>query len=122
MPTPPPAATPVPDATPYCDEAQRFTSYLRQPPVVKLVTRRVRAGKPAALRLTLSKPSYVKLAVVGGGRTFVVLAARLGSGARSLRWGQPQAGKGYEVQLRATDLAGNVGSAKGKLTVLKKRR
>ena len=47
-----------------------------QPPVVKVVTRRVRAGKPAALRLTLSKPSYVKLAVVGGGRTFVVLASR----------------------------------------------
>jgi len=120
-----PAAQPaaaVPDASVYCGAAQRWTSYLSQPPVVKLVTKRARAGKPASLKLTLSKPSYVKLAVVRDGRTFVVLSARLASGQRSLRWAKPTAGAGFEVQLRATDLAGNAGTAKGELEVLKKRR
>ncbi len=115
-------AAPVPDAAPYCGAAQRWTSYLSQRPVVTLVSKRVRAGKPAALRLSLSKPSYVKLAVVRGGRTFTVLNARLGSGVRSLQWARPQAGEGYEVQLRATDLAGNVASAKGELEVLAARK
>jgi hypothetical protein len=114
-------ATAVPDGAVYCAAAQRFTSYLSQPPVVKLVTRRARAGKPAALRLTLSKPSYVKLAVVRDGQTYTVLSARLGSGRRSLVWAQPRAGSGFEVQLRATDLAGNVASTKGKLEVLRRR-
>lgn len=124
LPITPPAepAAPVPDAAAYCAAAQRWTSYLSQPPVVTLVTRRARAGKPAALRLTLSKPSYVKLAVVREGRTFTVLTARLGSGRRTLVWAQPRAGAGFEVQVRATDLAGNVASTKGKLEVLKKRR
>ena len=117
----PPAAT-LADPAPYCAAAKRFTSYLSQPPVVALVSRRARAGKPAALRLALSKPSYVKLAVVRGGRTFVVLAARLGSGRRALVWSRPRAGKGYKVQVRATDLAGNVTTTKGELDVLKARK
>jgi hypothetical protein len=115
-------AAPLADPAPYCAAAQRFTSYLRQPPVVAVVSHRARAGKPAALRLTLSKPSYVKLAVVRGGRTFAVLAARLGSGRRALVWSKPRAGKGYEVQVRATDLAGNVATARGELDVLKARK
>jgi hypothetical protein len=89
---------------------------------VKLVTRRVRAGKAAAIGLTLSKPSYVKLAVVRDGSTFAVLSARLDSGRRSLQWARPRAGKGFEVQVRATDLAGNVAGTKGELEVLGKRR
>ncbi len=124
LPVAPPAQPPTPlaDPAPYCATAKRFTSYLSQPPVVALVSRRARAGKPAALRLSLSKPSYVKLAVVRGGRTFVVLAARLGSGRRALVWSRPRAGKGYQVQVRATDLAGNVATVKGELDVLKARK
>jgi len=121
-PVPPPPTAPLADPAPYCAAATRFTSYLSQPPVVKLVSRRARAGKRAALRLALSKPSYVKLAVTRAGRTFVVLAARLGSGRRALVWQAPRAGRGYTVQVRATDLAGNVATVKGKLDVLKPRR
>ena len=120
-PAPQPAA-PMPDPAPYCAAAKRFTSYLVEPPVVRLVSQRIRAGKRAALKLTLSKPSYVKLAVVRDGRTFVVLSALLGSGRRALVWAAPRAGKGYEVQVRATDLAGNAATIKGELEVLKKRR
>jgi hypothetical protein len=121
-PTAPPApAVALPDATPYCTEAQRFTLYLRQPPVVRIVSKRARAGKAAALRFDLSKPSTVKLAVVHGGRTYLVSTAQLESGHHSLRWPRPQAGSGYIVQLRATDLAGNVATTKGSLKVLKRR-
>ena len=116
------AAAPVLDPAPYCATAQRFTTYLHTPPVVSLVTRRARAGKPASLRIAVSKPAYVKLAVLRANRTVAVLGARVASGRRSLRWRRPLAGAGYEVLLRATDLAGNVGSAKGTLKVLEARR
>jgi hypothetical protein len=110
------------DPTPYCAAATRFTSYLRQPPVVALASRRARAGKRAVLKLTLSKPAYVKLAVVRGGRTVAVLNARLGSGRRALVWSRPRTAGEYTVMLRATDLAGNVGSARGELEVLRAAR
>jgi len=119
-PPPPPVAT-VPDPATYCDAAVRFTKYLDEPPVISFVSRRARAGKPASLKLKVSKPAYVKLAIKRGTHTVTVLSARLGSGRRSLRWRRPRVGSGYEVQLRATDLAGNVGSAKGELKVLKAR-
>ena len=112
----------MPDATPYCAAAGRFSSYLREPPKVAFVGRRVRAGKPAMLRLMLSKPSFVKLAVKRGDRTLVVLNARLGAGRRALVWTRPRRGATLTVLVRATDLAGNVGSARGELDVLKARK
>jgi hypothetical protein len=124
-----PGAAPVPatpaslvDPAPYCDAAKRWTAYLSQPPVVRLVSERARAGKPAAIALTISKPAYVKLAVLRGSKTVAVINARLASGRRTLRWSRPQAAADYEVLLRATDLAGNVGSSKGDLEVLKAHR
>ncbi len=125
-----PGAAPVAPATPaslvdpapYCDAAKRWTTYLSQPPVVRLVSERARAGKPAAIKLTISKPAYVKLAVLRGSKTVAVINARLASGRRTLRWSRPRAAADYEVMLRATDLAGNVGSSRGDLEVLKARR
>jgi hypothetical protein len=119
---PPPPPVALADPTPYCAAATRFSDYLRQPPVVALVSRRARAGKRAALALTLSKPAYVKLAVVRGTRTVAVLNSRLGSGRRSLVWAHPRTPGTYTIMLRATDLAGNVGSARGELELLKARR
>ncbi|MEJ7797074.1 MAG: D-glucuronyl C5-epimerase family protein [Solirubrobacteraceae bacterium] len=116
----PPAVAPA-DPAQYCATAQRFTGYLRRPPVVTLVSRRARAGKPAGLRLELSKPAHVKLAVRRGRRTVTVLAARLASGRHTLVWARPRTATGYEVMLRATDLAGNVGSTTGRLDVLQAR-
>jgi hypothetical protein len=107
------------DPAPYCAAATRFSAYLRQPPVVALVTRRARAGRRAVLKLSLSKPSDVKLAVLRGARTVAVLQARLSSGKRAFVWSRPRAPGAYRVMLRATDLAGNVGSARGELEVLK---
>jgi hypothetical protein len=119
---PPPAPAPPADPAPYCAAATRFSSYLHQPPAVALVSRRARAGSRAVLRLSLSKPAYVKLAVLRGRRTVAVLAALLHSGRRSLVWTRPRGAATYTVMLRATDLAGNVGSSRGELEVLRARR
>ena len=122
----PPAAGPAPaviDAAPYCGAAQRFTQYLTRPPVVKLVSRRARGGRPARLKLSLSKPSSVTLRLRRHGRTVVVLGGRLGSGRRSLRWPRPPRTAGrYDVVLGARDLTGRVGGAKATLRVLRARR
>lgn len=120
-----PAAAPAPaaDPSPYCGAAQRWTAYLNQPPAVRLVSARVRGGRPAGVKLAVSKPSYVTVRVRRGGHTVVVLGGQLGSGVRELRWPRPPRAAGrYTVQLRARDLAGNTGAGEGALRVLKARR
>lgn len=124
VPVPVPAApvAPIADPAPYCGAAQRWTSYLKQPPKLQLVSTRVRGGKPASVVLEVDKPSVVSLALRRAGRTVAVLSARLGSGRRSLRWRfPPRPGGVYAVRLTAKDLAGNFGAADGKLRVLKAR-
>ena len=113
---------PIADPAPYCGAAQRWTAYLNQPPVVRLVSRRVRGGKPASIRIAVSKPAYVTLRLRRGGRTLVVLGGQLGSGVRTLRWpGPPRSAARVKVTLRAKDLAGNSGTGQGTLRVLRAR-
>ncbi len=107
------------DPAPYCETAARFTAYLSTPPVVRLLSRRVRAGKPAAVRLALSKPAFVSLAVLHRGRVIARAGARLGSGYRALGWNRPRRGGTYRVVLRATDLAGNRAAVGGPLRALR---
>jgi hypothetical protein len=121
-PVPAPASLPVADPAPYCDAGQRFTRYLRQPPRMRLLSERVRAGGPVSIRLRVDKPAFVTLALRRDGRSFEVLRARLASGRSSLRWVTPPRGGGtFEVRLNATDLAGNRGEASGELRVLRAR-
>jgi hypothetical protein len=111
------------DPTPYCAAAQRFTQYLTQPPVVKLVSQRARGGKPAVLKLSVSKPSSVTVRLRRGGRTVVVLGGQLGSGRRSLRWPRPpRTGGEYHVVLGARDITGKVGGATATLKLLRAKR
>jgi len=109
------------DPGPYCSAAQRFTAYLTRKPKIELISRSVRAGRAASVMIRLDKPSFVKVALLRGGRTVRVLSARLSGGRRSLRWSAPRTTGTHEVMLRATDLAGNSGSSKGELRVLKAR-
>jgi hypothetical protein len=112
--------TPITDPAPYCDTAQRFTRDLSQPPRLRLVTARARAGRAISVALDLDKPAFVTLSLRRGGRTVALLRDRLGSGRRSLRWiGPPRRGGLFAVRLAGTDLAGNHGAARGKLRVLK---
>ncbi|HEV2787260.1 MAG TPA: D-glucuronyl C5-epimerase family protein, partial [Solirubrobacteraceae bacterium] len=118
----PVAQVPIADPAPYCGAAQRWTAYLNQPPAVRLVTRRVRGGRPAAVKLAVSKPSYVTLRLRRDGRTLVVLGGQLGSGVRTLRWPRPPRAAGrVTVVVRAKDLAGNSGAGEGRLRVLEPR-
>jgi hypothetical protein len=119
---PPGAPAPVADPAPYCESAQRFTSYLSKPPVLKLVSRLTRAGRPASLKLTVSKPAFVMLTVKRRGRAVASMSGRFGSGVRALRWAKPRAAGVYSVVLRATDVAGVNGSANGRLRVLRARK
>ena len=77
------------------------------------------AGRPATIRLTLSKPAFVTVRVARAGRVVATLSARLQSGRRALRWNRPRAAGVHTVTLRATDLAGNDGAATGVLRVLR---
>jgi hypothetical protein len=122
VPVPPAPVAPIADPAPYCGAAQRWTSYLNQRPKLRLLSTRVRGGKPASVKLELDKPSLVSLALRRAGRTVAVLSAQLGSGRRSLRWRfPPRPGGVFTVRLSAKDLAGNFGAADGKLRVLKAR-
>jgi len=122
-PVPAPAPTPPLDPAPYCAAGERWTRYLTRPPVVRLVSRRARGGKPAVLKLTVSKPSKVTLRVRRGGRTVVVLGGQLGSGARTLRWpSPPRSAASYKVLLHAQDLTGRNASGEATLRVLRARR
>ncbi|MFP5362367.1 MAG: D-glucuronyl C5-epimerase family protein [Thermoleophilia bacterium] len=122
-PVPAPAPAPVAaDATPYCSAAERWTAYLTRPPTLALVSKRIRGGRPGAVRVRLDKPSHVTLRLRRNGRTVVTLAGRLSSGVQRLRWRRPprRAGR-YSVVIGAKDITGRSTSAKGRLRVLKAR-
>jgi hypothetical protein len=111
-------AVPGADPAPYCTAAQRFTGYLTARPRLALLSTRVRAGHPAPVRFTVDKPGFVSAELRRGGRAVAVLRGRVDSGRRSLRWARPGRPGRYAVILRATDLAGNAGAARGALRVL----
>jgi hypothetical protein len=113
----------VADPTPYCAAEQRWTAYLTDPPDLALVSRRVRGGKPALVKIAVDKPSNVTLRLRRGGRTVATLGAYLSSGVRALRWRSPprRAGR-YSVVIAARDLTGRRSSARGTLRVLQARR
>jgi hypothetical protein len=91
----------------YCDTADRFNSYLKEPPTVMPTTRRIRTGAPARLGFTLDKVSRVGMTVVFGGHTVFSTSATVGRGQRSFTWSRPAAPGLYRFTVRATDLAGN---------------
>ncbi len=107
----------------YCGTAQRFEAYEEVAPVIRPLTRRVRAGAPARLRFALSKISRVRLAVVdASGRTIATRSGTVGYGKRFLTW-TPRTPGTFELRASATDLAGNVSAQRTiALEVLPPRR
>jgi hypothetical protein len=91
----------------YCDTAQRFNSYTKEPPTVTPDTRRIRTGAPARLGFSLDKVSRVGMTVTFGSRTVFATSATVGRGQRYFRWSSPAAPGLYRFTVRATDLAGN---------------
>ena len=93
-------------ASEYCSTAERWVGYESVAPVVRPLTKRVRAGRPANLRFVLSKISTVRLQVANGDRIVATRRATTGYGKRSLTWTPREPGT-YELRATATDLAGN---------------
>lgn len=108
---------------PYCAASERFTAYTREPPVLRLRTRRVRAGATRAVSFGLSKVSRVGVRISQGGRR--VLVRELGTlpyGRASFAWDVPRRAGRYTVVLSAVDMAGNAGSTTAELVVARARR
>jgi hypothetical protein len=111
-------ATPV-----YCQTADRFLAYRTTPPAITVRGARLRGGRYGRVGFRLSKISSVLLQITRGNR--LVESRGFGTvahGSRSFGWAVPRRKGIYTVTLTARDLAGNVGSGTGTVTVLKPRR
>jgi hypothetical protein len=108
-------------AAPYCTAQAHFTTYLTVPPTLALRTRRLRGGKPGALKFSLSKISRATVHVTGpkGNQVLAAATGVVGRGTRSVTWKVPRKPGAYTVQVDATDLAGNPATVQGAVTVLK---
>jgi hypothetical protein len=92
----------------YCEAARKFPEYEEIAPIVRPLTRRVRAGRPASLRFSLSKISRVRLQVAdpADDRIVATVSGTVGYGKRSLTWTPRTPGR-FELRATASDLAGN---------------
>jgi D-glucuronyl C5-epimerase C-terminus len=100
----------------FCTEASRFNSYLTTPPILALTTTSARSGAGFALSFTLSKISNVTVTISHGSQTVFSTTSQVPYGTDSFT--SPALSPGaYTVRLSATDLAGNVGTTTGTLTV-----
>lgn len=106
----------------FCDTVAHFDAYLAQPPVLQLVTRRLRGGRDGALRFRLSKIARVTVRVRRGSKTVLARSAVLAGGLKDQVFEVPRRAGSYTVAIAATDLAGNPASLAGTVEVLRPRR
>jgi len=91
----------------YCATADKFTGYLREGTRVRVVgAAPLRAGRPARVRVLLSKVSCVTLRVRRGARVVSTIVRVLPRGQGVFFWRPPRGG-GYTLAVNARDLAGN---------------
>jgi len=105
--------------TVYCDTATRFGGYEQEQPRIGGLSRRGRAHRTTRLRFRLSKISQVVLTVTRDGRMVLRRTALVRHGPHYFTWVPARAGS-YTLQVSATDLAGNQGSATGPLVVARR--
>jgi hypothetical protein len=106
----------VPDPAVYCTEADRFTAYLRQPPVLALKSTAARLKKPSKVTFTINKVSTVSVTLLRAGKPVLSRSARFGYGRHFFAF-RPRKRGALEVRLRAVDLAGNAGAVTGRIVV-----
>jgi D-glucuronyl C5-epimerase C-terminus len=104
----------------YCTTADHFVAYKSVPPVLTVHSKRLRGGRYGRVRFELSKISNVTLTITRNGK---VVESRpfgaVGYGKRTFGWQVPRRGGTYDVELSATDLAGNAASDATTVRVLK---
>ena len=108
----------------YCDTEARFAGYVKQPPALRVLTRRLRAGTPGLLRFRLSKRSALSVRIEQDGRPVAARArGTVSYGRRSIAFTPPRRRPGtYTVSWTGTDVAGNRGSGSAPVEVLPARR
>jgi D-glucuronyl C5-epimerase-like protein len=110
-------ATQIPGDQIYCTTAQRFTTDLRTPPVISLLSTKLPGGARAGVQVSLSKISTVTMTIRQGSRVVWTNRATVERGKPRLLWKTPAKGGTFTVQLLATDLAGNFSTASGTVLV-----
>lgn len=118
--TPAPSSAPIAGDGIYCTTAAEFTADLHIPPVVSLVTSRLETSSRAGVQVALSKISTVRIAVRRGGQTVWSNSATVERGRPRLLWVTPSQPGPYTIAIAATDLAGNVATASGTITLSKR--
>lgn len=107
----------------YCDTQTRFAGYAKQPPALRVLTRRLRAGTPGSLRFRVSKRSALTMRIERDGR--LVASRALGTvpyGRRSTPFTPPRRRPGtYTVSWTGTDVAGSSGAGSATVEVLPAR-
>jgi hypothetical protein len=103
----------------YCTTAEHFTTYEHTPPVISLITTTLPTSSRAGVQLSLSKISTVHLTVRSAGKVVWSNSATVERGKPKLLWSTPAKGGVYSVTLSATDLAGNLTTVTGTITVAK---
>jgi hypothetical protein len=111
------ANAPIPGDAIYCTTARRFTSYLHTPPAVSLITTRLPTNARAGVQVSLSKISTVTITIRRGSSTVWTNAATVEGGKPRLLWLTPAQGGAYAITVKATDLAGNVATTSGTITL-----
>ncbi|MEX0993404.1 MAG: D-glucuronyl C5-epimerase family protein [Solirubrobacterales bacterium] len=106
----------------YCDEADRFTRYLKEDPEFepyRAVPSPARAGRGMRVKFHLSKIAKVAFSVREGGKTYYSTSATLARGAHFFRWVPPRfkSEHTYTFRLSARDLAGNGNTVDGEARV-----
>jgi hypothetical protein len=112
-----PAPTPIAGDQIYCTTAQKFTTYLKTPPVISLLSKTLKGGTRAGVQVSLSKISTVRLTVRQGTKTVWTNSAYVGRGKPKLLWSTPAKGGTFNVTVSATDPAGNFATTTGTIVV-----
>jgi hypothetical protein len=111
------------DVAVYCTTAEHFVAYKSVPPVLTVQSKTLRGGRYGRVRFDLSKISDVTLTITRNGK---VVESRpfgaVGYGKRTFGWQVPRRKGTYDVQLAATDLAGNSTSDATTVRVLKPKK
>ncbi len=101
----------------YCETAQHFKEDLAEPPLISLLSTRLRTATRAGVEVSLSKISTITLTIRRGSKVIWSNRATVGGGEPKLLWVTPAAPGSYAVTLTATDLAGNFATAHGTITL-----
>jgi hypothetical protein len=107
----------------YCTTAANFVAYKSVAPILTVHAKTLRGGTYGRVRFELSKISNVTLTITRAGKAVERRAfGAVGYGKRTFGWEVPRRRGTYDVQLAATDLAGNSTADATTVRVLKPKK